>query len=261
VLREFEFPVELVFGPAIHAGGLRERFDVLIFHTGLPAASRRNRVEGALRGGRDAVPDDDVAKVVAALPPFEDWSRAADRRVRLETDKAIPALRDFVERGGTLIALGDQIERIVAHLELPVEVGVFVDRDGERRRASSSDFFVPGSLLWVDVGASDPVGLGCLPRVAAMFRRSPVLSVKEVGADRATATASYAERDVLASGWAIGAEHLVGRAAAVRVKLGAGSVHLFGADVIYRGQPLSTFKLLFNAILAGPARKVAGVGS
>ena len=64
---------------------------------------------------------------------------------------------------------------------------------------------------------------------------------------------------MLASGWAIRTEFLHGKLAAARVQLGEGQVVLFGADVVYRGQPVGTFKLLFNAIQAARSRIVPGV--
>ena len=54
--------------------------------------------------------------------------------------------------------------------------------------------------------------------------------------------------DLLASGWAKGADLLAGKHAALRASVGEGSIYMFGADVVYRGQPLGTMKLLFNAI-------------
>ena len=61
------------------------------------------------------------------------------------------------------------------------------------------------------------------------------------------------------SRWAIGTEHLHGKLAALRVPRGDGQFVLFGADVVYRGQPVGTFKLLFNAIQGARSRQVSGV--
>jgi hypothetical protein len=60
--------------------------------------------------------------------------------------------------------------------------------------------------------------------------------------------ARWASSDLLASGWVLGEQHLHGKAAVLSAKVGAGRVFLFGADVIFRGQPTSTWKLLFNAL-------------
>jgi glutamine amidotransferase-like uncharacterized protein len=61
--------------------------------------------------------------------------------------------------------------------------------------------------------------------------------------------ARYRARDTLVSGWAIGEEHLAGKAAIVTAQVGEGRIVLFGVDATYRGQPVGTFKPFFQAIL------------
>ncbi len=256
LLLEFGFDVELVFAPRVDAGNLAKDYDVLIFCTGLPTAGRRDQLDRALRRGRSAIKKETVDKVVAALPPFEDWSSVVDRHKKLEVAKTMPALQEFVTGGGVLITLGSQATRIAKHFDLPVDEGVWITEKGEQRRARNSEFFVPGSLLWIDINQDTPIAWGCSPRLATMFRRSPVFAVRRTATDepRVESLAHYIEDDMLASGWGKGTEHLVGKSAAIRAEMGKGQVYLFGSDVTYRGQPLGTFKLLFNAIFAGTAR-------
>ena len=65
---------------------------------------------------------------------------------------------------------------------------------------------------------------------------------------------TFAEKDTLMSGWAIGERYIGGKAAALRADVGKGHVFLFGPSVTYRGQPIGTFKLLFNAIQQANSR-------
>jgi glutamine amidotransferase-like uncharacterized protein len=68
---------------------------------------------------------------------------------------------------------------------------------------------------------------------------------------------TYAERDILQSGWLLGEQVIAKKAAAVSVKHGAGKVVLIGFRPQHRDQTHGTFKLVFNALLNGPARATA----
>jgi hypothetical protein len=59
---------------------------------------------------------------------------------------------------------------------------------------------------------------------------------------------------LLRSGWAVGEEKLAGTTAVADVDIGRGKLFLMGPEVTQRGQPHATFKLLFNALLYGPAQ-------
>ncbi|MBM4060390.1 MAG: peptidase [Planctomycetes bacterium] len=243
LLREFEFPVQQVFGERVEAGDLASDFDVLVFHAGLPSGRDAERSTP-----RRTEPDYD--KLAAALPPFEDWSNLRARAVRLTAEKAIPALRAFVEQGGTLVALGGECEKVIRHFGLPVLVGTHVPtEDGGERRTTREEFYVPGSLLAIEVDRWHPIARGASRTLAAMVGGgSPILQVTDPEAP-IDVVARYRGQDTLLSGWAIGEEFLVGKAAALCARIGKGRVVLFGADVAYRGQPLGTCKLLFQAIL------------
>ena len=244
LLREFAFPHQLVFGDRIARGGLRNDFDALLFHTGLP-------------GGRDLsnpklpVSPESIAKLQQALPPYEDWSTLPSRATKLTGDTAWPALREFVEQGGSLLVFGSECEKVVRQMRLPITVGTWVDdatAEGGRRRTRNEEFYVPGSLLHVDVDTSHPFAAGSEARAVAMFTRSSV--VLQSTGDGVEVIARYRDSDTLASGWAVGLSHLAGRAAIARVPMGNGSIVLFGADATYRGQPLATIRLVWNALFA-----------
>ncbi len=245
LLQEFGFPVRQVWGDRVQAGDLRKDFDVLVFHTGLPGPRDLERAARA----RDEQNLDVLAK---ALPPFEDWSNLAARATKLTGDAAIPALRQFVEQGGTLIALGGEVEKVVRQFDLPVKVGVHLpdpEAEGGERKAQRDEYYVPGSLLAIEVDAAHPTARGASRTLSAMVNgQSVVMAVTDPKAP-IDVVARYRDADTLVSGWAIGEELLVGKAAALCARVGKGRVLLYGADVTYRGQPLGTFKLFFQAIL------------
>ncbi len=245
LFQEFGFPVQQVWGDRVEAGDLRRDFDVLVFHTGLPgprdlqrAAQRRDEVK--------------LAELKAALPLFEDWSNLESRAVRLTGEKAIPSVRTFVEQGGTLIALGGEVDKVVRHFGLPVQVGVHVadeTAEGGTRRARREEYYVPGSLLAIEVDTRHPIARGCSPELAAMVDGDSLpLQVTEANA-RIDVVARFRKQDTLVSGWAIGEDHLREKAAVLCAHVGKGRIVLCGIDATYRGQPLGTAKLVFGAIL------------
>ena len=168
------------------------------------------------------------------------------------------ALKEYVENGGTLVALDAASDFVIDHFGLPVENVV----DG----VSGSSFFIPGSLVRLEVDTAHPIGYGMRPEAAASFVRSRAFSTvrrsnRQEGGRITLApgpdppvevVASYAEEDLLMSGWALGEEeYLGGKAAIVRVGVGDGNVILFGFRPQFRGQSRGTYKLLFNALTLG----------
>ena len=82
---------------------------------------------------------------------------------------------------------------------------------------------------------------------AVWFEDSPAFDVTDPS--RATVVAHYpANGDPLLSGWLLGGSKLNGKAALVDVKLGKGSVVLYGFRPQYRGQTMATYSLIWDAI-------------
>ena len=245
LLEEFEFPVQTVWGQRIQQGDLRRDFDVLIFHTGLPGPRDLERAR------RRRNPPD-FEKLRGALPSFEDWGDLEARAVRLTGDKALPAIRAFVEQGGTLLALGREVEKVIRHFELPVKVGTHVadpEAEGGVRRTTRDEYYVPGSLLAIDVDTGHPLARGGSSEMAAMLYRTATILDVPTPSPKVDVVATYRSEDTLLSGWAIGTKHVAGKAGVVEARVGRGRVVLYGIDATYRGQPLGTAKMFFQGIL------------
>ena len=87
----------------------------------------------------------------------------------------------------------------------------------------------------------------------AWFENSPAFEIKTDPAALANNFRIIARypanpKDILLSGWALGAEKIAGKAALVEFTIVKGRIYLFGFRPKYRGQSLATFPLFFNAI-------------
>jgi hypothetical protein len=228
ILEQFEFSFERVFPQELDAGGLAEKYDVLIFVTGAIPASGAGGGGGGRGGG--AEPQDVPEEYRAHLG-------------RVTAEQTIPRLREFAEAGGTIVAIGSSAANLAAHFQLPVE-NHLVEQGEPLPRAR---YFVPGSVLQARVDVKHPVAAGMRERTDFFFNNSPVFRVRP-GAEGVRPIATFDSPTPLRSGWAWGQHHLEGGVAAAEVTVGKGRVLLFGPEILHRAQPHGTFKLLFNSI-------------
>jgi hypothetical protein len=212
VLERYEFPFEVVYPQRIDAGDLASKYDVLI----LPDEAELKRLD---RSAADAPPE------------------YHDRTGVLTRDRSIPALRQFVQSGGTIVLIGQAAS-------LSPLLGAEVERWSAEAAARTPGFSVPGSILRLQVDPTAPVAFGYEPEVDVFFDNGPVFRV--VGTSVST-VARFAPAP-LRSGWARGADQLAGLPAAFDASVGAGRVIAFGPHVAFRAQSQATFRFLFNAI-------------
>jgi hypothetical protein len=155
----------------------------------------------------------------------------------------VKALHEFVEQGGTLVCLNRASIFAINQFKLPVKNVV--------AGIPEKEFFVPGSILRIEIDTSHPIAKGMPRESIAWVEESPVFEINNEAekSSRAQVIAHYPEeRDPLLSGWLLGAERLKGKAALVSVNVGRGRVVLFGFRPQYRAQSLATYPLLFNAL-------------
>jgi hypothetical protein len=234
LLEQFEFPFEVVYPKTLDAGNLGARFDVLIF------------VDGAIPA-RPAAPAGQPP--AASIPP-----EFRDRLGSISVDRTVPALRRFVEEGGTLVAIGSSTA-VARHFGLPVQ-NALVERAGDAEIALPPEkFFVPGSLLEARVDTTHPLGYGVDDPVHVFFDHSEAFRLlPEAEAAGVRRVAWFGSRTPLRSGWAWGQHYLDQAVVILDAPLGKGRTVLMGPEVVWRAQPHGTFKFLFNAIYCGGAR-------
>ncbi len=165
------------------------------------------------------------------------------------------ALRAFVEAGGWLLAFDQAVDYAIETFGLPFR--------NRTRGLSSQEFFIPGSVIRLDVDPTHPLAYGMGEKAAALFARSQVL--ERTGGPRGGGSSlgaistpvCYAASDFLVSGWTLGGDEvLAGYPAVAQVEVGAGQVVLFAFRPHFRGQPRNTFKLLFNALAASATERL-----
>jgi hypothetical protein len=166
-------------------------------------------------------------------------------------EEGVKALREFVEAGGTLVCLNRASDFAIEQFKLPVRDVV----DGLPR----ADFYVPGSILRIELDTNDPIAQGMPKESIAWVENSPVFEVSGTGVPPVNGDTSKMlvprviawypkDKDPLLSGWLLGADRIKGKAALVKVGIGKGRIILFGFRPQYRGQSLATYPLFFNAI-------------
>ena len=224
VLEQFGFPYQTLKDDDITGGDLSQRLDVFI----LPSDTI-NSIVGTAENDEN---DEDESKEFGVPPAY----RSGIGR------EGVKAIKQFVEEGGTLLALNDACEFAIEKLDLRVS--------NTLKGKSSKSFFCPGSTLKVAVDTNHPLGYGMSDETLILFWDSPAFEIQHSRfSERYEHVVQYPERALLKSGWLVGEDHLAEQAAMVSAQYGAGRVILFGFRPQFRAQTRGTFKLFFNALL------------
>jgi hypothetical protein len=154
--------------------------------------------------------------------------------------EGVRELRQFVEDGGTLVALNDASRFAVEQLLLPVR--------NVLEGVPDDEFYAPGSIFRLELDTTHPVARGMPEQSVAWFEDGPAFDVLDSSVVRVIGRYPADPERVLRSGWALHSERVAGRAALLEVHLGLGRVILFGFRPQYRGQSLATYPLLFNSL-------------
>jgi hypothetical protein len=214
MFEQFGFAYQSLRNGEILKGGLRERFDVIVFPDQSPSTIHNGYRPGTM-----------PREYVGGLG-----------------ESGAHALLDFARAGGTLIFLNDSTDYAIGHLGVPLRnvVGGLGNRD----------FFCPGSLLNVKLDTRHAITQG-LPADIAIWSEGNAAWDVPAGST-AKPLAQYPASGVLASGWLLGERYLAGKSALVEVPMGQGRAVLFGMRPQYRAQTYQSVKLLFNAMLGLP---------
>jgi hypothetical protein len=227
LFEQYEFPFQVVYPQTLDAGELRTKFDVIIFTDGAFTSGR-----GGQQPEANKIPEQYRAMLG-----------------KITEEKTIPALKKFVQSGGSIIAIGSATKMAKP---LGAEVESYLDQmgtDGKAHPLPREKYYIPGSLLQMDVNIDNPLAYGMPDKVDVFFDNSPVFRLLPAASDkRATPVGWFSTPKPLVSGWAWGQQYLDGGTGVAETNIGEGKLFLFGPEITFRGQPHATFKFLFNAI-------------
>jgi hypothetical protein len=220
-------------------GNMDEGWTRFIFHSHdfQPDTLRNDDLRNGDLSGYDVIvfADQGAGSIMSGNPP----GRMPEPYVGGVGREGAENLRRWVEAGGTLVTFDGAGDFAIQALDLPVANATSM--------ISREDFFVPGSLIRTVFDNTHPIGFGMPEETASFFQNSRAWEVLDD--DRVDVVGRYADADLLMSGWELGAEeHLAGRPAVVRVRVGEGEAVLIGFRPQFRAQPTGTYRLFFNAI-------------
>ena len=253
VLEQFNFPYTSIFDPEIKTGNLNAKYDVLIIPNDSTATiTGEAPAGGAAAGGRGGGGGGGRgAAAPAAAPgaqPAAGEGRGGGRGGNVPPEfrtglgaEGVNAIRDFIQKGGTLVTLNGATALAVDRLGVGV-TNVLAGR-------STREFWCPGSTIKATFDVTNPIAYGMPARGLALYLDSPAFEITALDAQNYDIAARYADRDLLESGWLVGEQNLARKAAVVTAKVGDGRVVLLGFPVQHRAQTHGTYKLLFNALV------------
>jgi hypothetical protein len=227
ILEQFEFPYEVIYPQTLDAGNLISKFDVLILPDG--ATFRRPN-----------------ARAPTPINPDDIPAEFRDRLGSLTVAKTVPQLQEFLNAGGTILAIGSATD-LGVQLQLPI-ASALVDSAG--RALPRTRFYVPGSILSMRVDTTAALAQGMRPVADFYYDNSPAFRLLPAAESKGVKRIVWIDGPTpLRSGWAWGQRYLSGVTEVLQAPIGKGVLVLYGPDPYFRSQPHGTFKLLFNGLL------------
>jgi hypothetical protein len=234
IFENYHFPFKLIYPKQIDAGGLRDQYDVLVF------------VEGAIPSLKPEAPSpyEDKEPVTEEIPSEFHYMLG-----KINIEKSIPAINEFLQKGGKVITIGSSAN-LAYHLNLPVKNALVEMVAGKEKVLPGEKFYIPGSVMQITVDNEYKANWGMNKNAAVYFSTSPVFKLlpDAIAHKEVVPLAWYASDKTLRSGWAFGQAYLQDGIAAFEAKVGTGKLFVYGPEITFRGQTHSNYKMLFNQL-------------
>jgi Zinc carboxypeptidase len=243
LMEQYHFKADIIFPKTIDAGGLREKYDVIVLATGVvpPVQTVKRESDDQNQSGtsrKDPKPED---------IPIAYHSMMG----KITAEKSVPELKAFMTMGGKIVTIGTSAN-LAYHLGLPIKNALTeISPYGVERNIPSEKYYVPGSILRVQLDSTQQATWGMASKADVYFENSPVLKLapEAVAQGKVKPLAWFTDEPPLRSGWAWGQAYLKGGVVAFEAQVGNGKLVTFGPEITFRGQAHGTFKLLFNQLL------------
>jgi hypothetical protein len=249
ILENFEFPYEVVYPPDLAKGGLREKFDVLVFNgAGLQPAGEGRGGRGGGGGGFGEGGGRGGGRAGFTPKPIPDEFARRQGQVSAQT---LAQVKQFVEDGGALIVIDTAAAGAVQLFGLPLANHLIENNNPLPREK----FYVPGAVLRVAIDETNPLAHGLGKELDVFYENNPVFKLA-ADAKGIRKVAWFADKAPLRSGWAWGQQYLENGVAMVETTAGKGRLFLFSPEILFRSQPHSNYKLFFNGLYLSVAPSI-----
>lgn len=237
IMEQYHFPIDVIYPKDIDTGGLRAKYDVILFVDGaIPAVANGSASQRGDFG-------------FAAPKPEEVPEEFRNRLGRITADKSIPQLKKFMEEGGHVVTIGSSTN-LAYHAGVQVHNALMEMMNGQEQKLPNEKYYIPGSILRVSVDSTTQAGWGMASEADVYFDNSPVFRLTPDAVAKGTVKpiAWFPNNRPLRSGWAWGQAYLQDGVAAFEARVGRGKLFAFGPEITFRAQTHGTFKLLFNEL-------------
>jgi hypothetical protein len=237
LMEQYHFKTDVIYSKDVDAGGLRDKYDVIIFVTrGIPSIGKETLDEWEANR-KEPKPEE--------IPTEYHHTMG-----KITPEKSIPELKKFLESGGKIITIGTSTN-LAYHLGLPVKNAMTEIFNGQERNLPNDKYYVPGSLLRVHLDSAQSATWGMANKTDVYFDNSPVFKVapEAILQGKVKPLAWFGDENPLRSGWAWGQSYLKEGVVAFEASVGNGKLYAFGPEITFRAQAQGTFKLLFNELI------------
>jgi hypothetical protein len=226
-------PYAMLAETELRHGNLRDRFDVILF----PEQGRNSTGKEIFEGVDDR--HGPLAYTRTEQYPNHGIPNSADDITGGMRFEGLQALRDFVETGGTFIALGSASR-------LPIEYSL----SRNARLFEADRLIIPGSIVkGVVEDASHPLTFGYDGEIPLWHKFGPYIETVPTRASEVPVRYAADPDELFMSGVVVEPGELSGRPALLHHAMGDGHMVLFGFNPMHRYQPHGNFALVWNAIL------------